>query len=538
MNRTHASVCACIQPSMAAQSSILLQIQYHTTRPVRACFIPHGGHAHPIAPRVARAQPLYVSPLALMLALFFCTLLAVANGLSADVANLNAFRSFLSNPDKGVLTTAPAVKIKESANQGRGLVAIREVEAGDELLAVPQDLGLCPSSFLTAISKTGDVGAQLADAGKALMESPEGASCLLALAILYEESLGDASPIAPYLAILPSPTAIAHPLLWEDEYCAKLLQGSHLVERLARLRSDLRDEFSGLSADVFERDRATFPADAFTPERYLWAHALVLSRSLPVGEDPDGAELSLVPLLDLANHEAGSPHSWDVSDEATGQVRLVAGAKVRAGDPVVIDYTRGVRRATWEFYYSYGCVPSVNLPEEAAAAHWLEAGGRPLQVQPFETDDPLLLQKRALLVALGADETVVEEGVEVNLTPDTPSEMAPFLRLGLASDANAPDLAESLAGWKADPTEVWTKLQQPISPDLESAVTAKVLAQIGATLAPLPPSVPMAMAAARDAPTEESARERAAARVLLGERHALEACRDWWKMMEEALAAS
>ena len=38
-------------------------------------------------------------------------------------------------------------------------------------------------------------------------------------------------------------------------------------------------------------------------EGYLWAHAIVLSRALPFGE-----ELSLIPLLDLANHEAGAPN--------------------------------------------------------------------------------------------------------------------------------------------------------------------------------------------------------------------------------------
>ena len=32
--------------------------------------------------------------------------------------------------------------------------------------------------------------------------------------------------------------------------------------------------------------------------RYLWAHAIVLSRALPFGE-----ELHLIPLLDLANHQ-------------------------------------------------------------------------------------------------------------------------------------------------------------------------------------------------------------------------------------------
>ena len=42
-------------------------------------------------------------------------------------------------------------------------------------------------------------------------------------------------------------------------------------------------------------------------------------------------------------------------------------------------------------------------------------------------------------------------------------------------------------------------------------------------------------ASADEPPTEERKRERAAARVLLGERHALEACRDHWKQVLEKL---
>ena len=409
-----------------------------------------------------------------------------------------------------------------------------EVEAGNELCSVPRRLCLTPTAYLETMANTGSIGAQLAQVGNQLLQTPEGSSCLLALSLLREASLGEASEFAPYIAMLPTAEELAHPLLWEPDYLESLFRGSHLVGRVSRLRQDLIDEFQGLSEDVFVHDPATFPPSTHNAEQYLWALAVVLSRALPL-EDPQ--EVALVPLLDLANHAGGSPHQWSSSADT---VTLTAGARVAPSESVCLDYGCLQPKCTWEFFYSYGCVPEVDgLDSEAAAAHWLEQGGRPLQMKIFPPNDPLLLQKKALLVALGADELSLDDGVEVLLRPDGPDEMAPFLRLGLTSEASYPELAKELSGWKADPMSVWTTLQRPVNPDLERLVTEEVLRVCEEALAPLPPSMGMAMAAARDAPsTAQQAREQAAARVLLGERHTLEACRDHWLGMRAALAES
>ena len=52
-------------------------------------------------------------------------------------------------------------------------------------------------------------------------------------------------------------------------------------------------------AELFAASPKLFPPEAFGLERYLWAHATVLCRAVPLGEEP-----CLVPLLDTANHEA------------------------------------------------------------------------------------------------------------------------------------------------------------------------------------------------------------------------------------------
>ena len=113
------------------------------------------------------------------------------------------------------------------------------------------------------------------------MQTPDGQSTLLALSLLRELSRGDGSSFAPYLATLPSPEELDVPLLWSVATLESLLRGSHLVARVARLRSDLQEEHAGFEEDLFSVNRTIFPEAWFSEQRYLWAHAIVLSRAPP-----------------------------------------------------------------------------------------------------------------------------------------------------------------------------------------------------------------------------------------------------------------
>ena len=235
-----------------------------------------------------------------------------------------------------------------------------------------------------------------------------------------------------------------------------------------------------------------------------------------------------MPLLDLANHEAGCMHEW-TSSASTGTAALLAGQPVAAGEQIFVDYGQGQPRRSWEFFFSHGFVPEVRgMTAEEAATYWLGQGGRPMQVRALRGDDPLLPQKKALLVALGADEDV-DEGVEIDLKPGSPTEGAAVLRLGQIDAEAAPALAKTLASWEADPREAWATLQRPIGDALEDRVAAQLVTLCEQALEPMPPSAALALAAAKEPASAKQERERAAARVLLGERHALEECRDYWR---------
>ena len=184
-----------------------------------------------------------------------------------------------------------AVEIASIPGYGRGLIAKRAIDEGELVLSVPQPLILSPSGYLQALAKSGPTGVQVSQAFAPLMQTPDGQSTLLALSLLREMSRGDGSSFAPYLATLPSPEELDIPLLWSGATLESLLRGSHLVARVARLRSDLQMEQAGFEEDLFAVDRSIFPEAWFSEERYLWAHAIVLSRAPPALIPPPRAWL-------------------------------------------------------------------------------------------------------------------------------------------------------------------------------------------------------------------------------------------------------
>ena len=177
---------------------------------------------------------------------------------------------------------------------------------------------------------------------------------------------------------------------------------------------------------------------------------------------------------------------------------------------------------------TYGFVPG-DQP-----ADWLKAGGRPLFFDGVSPSDPLLPQKTALLVALGAEEEgAMGSWLDVKAEPAELARIAPLLRLAHLDAHDCPELAKTLEGWGAQPQEFWQKLQAPISAPNEIKVAAHVGKQCKHALAMLPETDAIAEDA-RPKRGEVPDRRALAARVLLGERYALEAAVDFWTKAGDA----
>ena len=449
---------------------------------------------------------------------------------------LEAFSTWLES--KGVVSSA--VQGGRLPGYGLSLVAGEAgCQPGDTLMAVPQSLHITPSKV-----KASPIGQAIDGVIPA-----DDDSALLALGLLGEFAQGEAGELWPYLSVLPgADDMVGQPLLWSEDELRTHFAGSHLYETIGAVKGGLLMQWEAIQERVVPNAPDLFPPQVFNLQGYLYAHAIVLTRSLPFGDD-----LSLIPFLDLANHQKGATNTCSigvakgsgeggegakiapvvsadqmealgVGEEVTAV--LTASAALAPGEQAFIDYGEGGSgRSSWEMLYTYGFVPGAS-PEE-----WVAAGGRPLFFEGIDKDDPLGLQKRALLVTLGTGEDAADgTWLDVQPRPDQCVLMAPLLRLAALADDGSEPLAADLAQWKADPKELWNRMQTPISAATEARVAEKVIATCNAALADLPEAEALLPAAADEKTTSADAeRARLAARVLLGERAALEACVSVWQ---------
>lgn len=441
------------------------------------------------------------------------------SAVMATAEQLEALHSWLEA--EGVLQEDSPVRGSIEEGFGSCLSAgAAGTKPGDKLLAIPRRLHLTPSG-----ARASAVGELLA--GQPILDDDE---AMLALQLLYELGRGEASPWAKYVAALPGADELDVPILWDDVEL-ELLKGSHLPGAVVQTRTMLSAQWEAL-APVLATRPELFPPDTFCAPGYLWAHATVLSRGLPFGD-----QISLIPLLDLANHVAGAPNACSIGmvkgegdvvevseqwqlEQLGGEPTavLTAGEAHSPAQQVFIDYGEAGWRSSWEMLFTYGFVPG------ESAEDWLASGGRPVCFAGVNSTDALYPQKRALMVALGCEEDAVD-AMWLDVTSDAKqsAQMAPLLRLAHLSADNAPELAATLSEWRAEPQPFWESLQRPVAPQNEAAVAEQVVAACRAALEPLPPVDEVAVKI-----KEGGARERLAAKVLLGERNALETAIAVW----------
>jgi len=94
------------------------------------------------------------------------------------------------------------------------------------------------------------------------------------------------------------PTFLWSPEEWE------WLDGSDGYAASIQMHNTLVDEFNGLKSSVLAAHPKDFPEDTFTWPNYRWAAACVASRAY--GDDAEGTNLAIAPLVDFLNHRAGA----------------------------------------------------------------------------------------------------------------------------------------------------------------------------------------------------------------------------------------
>lgn len=286
-------------------------------------------------------------------------------------------------------------------SSGRGLLARRSINDGDELLKIPYDLCVTRKSARRALGKD------------ALQE---GINEYLAIAcqLIHEKYvLGEESFYAPYIGVLPEVEEVNPTFTWPDEDLA-FLEGSPVVAATRSLQMKLRREYDDLLGGddgLIARFPDRFPPEHFTYENWVWAFTMLFSRAIRLRNLQVGERLAMVPYADLINHSAFSQAFIDARESGDWLFKT--------GDEEVILYADRGYRQMEQVYISYG---------QKSNAELLLLYGFALERNPYNSvdvtvsiaprtaavaaanegveEDPLAQEKLDFLESVGRDQTV------------------------------------------------------------------------------------------------------------------------------------
>jgi histone-lysine N-methyltransferase SETD3 len=221
-------------------------------------------------------------------------------------------------------------------SSGRGLLARRDINEGDELLKIPLELCLTKSAARKALGK---------DAISPGMNEYLAIACLL---IHQKFIMASKSTFKAYMDILPNVDEVNPTFTWNDEDLA-FLEGSPVVAATQSLQMKLRREYDALlggEQGLIRRFPDRFPSEHFTYENWLWAFVNLFSRAIRLRNLRQGEILAMVPYADLINH---SPFSQAYIDARESGDWLF-----KNGEEEVILYADRRYRRFEQVYISYG----------------------------------------------------------------------------------------------------------------------------------------------------------------------------------------
>lgn len=426
---------------------------------------------------------------------------AAARGLalSARVSRAQTLAAFDQwYADRGGASAA----ILRETDVGWGLVAERDVRAGDAVCTTPRALIVCAEDAPAFIAKTRD-----APGAPGLSEEA------VVVARLMEVAADPAW--APYVASLPSAADLADvPCLW-PEIDAKLLAGTYT----GRCRSELLERWRGELAAVEARAALADPDVGDVPwekwrswERWRYWQACLMSRAYNV----EGLGYALMPCVDMANHD--DLPSLKIQPTNAGDrclaVSLVATRDAAAGEQLFNSYAPGGGLDALVMLQAFGW-----LPLDESGASLIQTCSVDVALA-LRRDDPLAEAKLGLL------ETVPGGGrIILTLKGDAGdaarrASARDDCRMALRMvEATEDEVFDQIAG-ETPEASPWA-LGQPISPGNERRATDAGSRLLRRAIKTLDNSFKARAAAARRAGPESAGRARLAHASADGERAAL-----------------
>mmetsp|Transcript_311 Transcript_311/g.325 ORF Transcript_311/g.325 Transcript_311/m.325 type:complete len:616 (+) Transcript_311:3-1850(+) len=221
-------------------------------------------------------------------------------------------------------------------SSGRGLLARRDINDGDNLLKVPIKLCLTRASARKAL-------------GEDVLPREINEYLSIACQLIHERYvLGDKSFFKSYIDVLPETEEVNPTFTWSDDDLS-FLNGSPVIAATKSLQMKLRREYDSLlggNDGLCNKYPDRFPIEHYTHENWIWAFTMLFSRAIRLRSLKEGEALAMVPYADLINH---SPFSQAYIDAREGGDWLFS-----SGEEEVILYAdRGYRRME-QIYISYG----------------------------------------------------------------------------------------------------------------------------------------------------------------------------------------
>ena len=253
--------------------------------------------------------------------------------------------------------------------RGRGLVASRDISAGETLLTLPLSMGIVD-----------EPAGHPASAAEALQRSPWFAR--LAARLLQEHTAGAESPYAPYMRLLPT-RVDSSPLLCDAQLAALCAAYPPLADEAAEMRRDVADAYTRLAQEAPAALAGASAAQFADAVSVVYSRAYGM-RAAQAGGGGRGVFRVLLPLADMINHgsdegAADGPLfppvrdaanvAWDIEqieDESApsgrGHAMSVTALKpLSAGDEALFSYRE---QSNDHFLLYYGFVPRLNSHDD------------------------------------------------------------------------------------------------------------------------------------------------------------------------------
>jgi hypothetical protein len=222
------------------------------------------------------------------------------------------------------------IQAGKSLKHRLGLFATQFIKKGDAVLSVPlgdDNIILTPSLARKTYSLPNNYSGWTGDAGllaALLMDEYASVMANRSYRRLAARKSTAESFMKAWLLSLPTEAEMQSmcPLLWE-EADQELFQKSS-TKNLYQILDDIEEDYKWFHERIWSLDEEKYPKDLFTFRRFLWAMAIVTTRSVFV----NGAQI-IVPVIDFCNHDDVATE--EVQGGYTGVFGSTACVQIKAG---------------------------------------------------------------------------------------------------------------------------------------------------------------------------------------------------------------